>query len=51
MRAVQITRFGGPEVPDAVDLPDPVPSEGQHLYEVSSARVDSAENHHRPSRN
>jgi NADPH2:quinone reductase len=25
MRAVQITRFGGPEVLDIVDLPDPVP--------------------------
>jgi hypothetical protein len=25
MRAVQITRFGGPEVLDVVDLPDPSP--------------------------
>jgi NADPH2:quinone reductase len=25
MRAVQITRFGGPELLDVVDLPDPVP--------------------------
>jgi NADPH2:quinone reductase len=25
MRAVQITRFGGPDVLDIVDLPDPVP--------------------------
>ena len=25
MRAVQITRFGGPEVMDVVDPPDPVP--------------------------
>jgi hypothetical protein len=24
--AVQITRFGGPEVLDVVDLPDPVPT-------------------------
>jgi hypothetical protein len=29
MRAVQITRFGGPEVLDGVDLPDPVPGEGE----------------------
>jgi NADPH2:quinone reductase len=29
MRAVQITRFGGPEVLDVVDLPDPTPGEGQ----------------------
>jgi hypothetical protein len=35
-RAVQITRFGGPEVLDIVDLPDPVPGPGQQLYEVSS---------------
>src|SRR3712207_1112920 len=28
MRAVQITRFGGPEVLHVVDLPDPTPSEG-----------------------
>jgi NADPH2:quinone reductase len=26
MRAVQITRFGGPEVLDVVDLPDPTPA-------------------------
>src|SRR5919112_679684 len=45
MRAVQITRFGGPEVMDIVDLPDPVPSEGQELYEVSSAGVNFADTH------
>ena len=28
MRAVQITRFGGPEVLDIVDLPDPAPGAG-----------------------
>jgi NADPH2:quinone reductase len=31
MRAVQITRFGGPEVLDVVDLPDAVPGPGQQL--------------------
>jgi NADPH:quinone reductase-like Zn-dependent oxidoreductase len=46
MRAVQITRFGGPEVMDIVDLPDPVPGEGQRLYEVSSAGVNFADTHH-----
>ncbi len=45
MRAVQITRFGGPEVMDIVDLPDPVPGEGQRLYEVSSAGVNFADTH------
>src|SRR4051794_41446338 len=45
MRAVQITRFGGPEVLDVVDLPDPIPGEGQRLYEVSSAGVNFADTH------
>jgi NADPH2:quinone reductase len=45
MRAVQITRFGGPEVLDIVDLPDPVPGPGQQLYEVSSAGVNFADTH------
>jgi hypothetical protein len=39
MRAVQITRFGGPEVMDVVDLPDPVPGDGEVLYEMSSSGV------------
>jgi NADPH:quinone reductase-like Zn-dependent oxidoreductase len=46
MRAVQITRFGGPEVMDIVDLPDPTPGSGQQLYEVSSAGVNFADTHH-----
>jgi NADPH:quinone reductase-like Zn-dependent oxidoreductase len=46
MRAVQITRFGGPEVMDIVDLPDPEPGPGQQLYEVSSAGVNFADTHH-----
>jgi NADPH:quinone reductase-like Zn-dependent oxidoreductase len=51
MRAVQITRFGGPEALDVVDLPDPVPGAGQQLYEVSTAGVNFADTHHRQSRN
>jgi NADPH:quinone reductase-like Zn-dependent oxidoreductase len=46
VRAVQITRFGGPEVLAVVDLPDPTPGEGQQLYEVSSAGVNFADTHH-----
>jgi len=46
MRAVQITRFGGPEVLDVVDLPDPTPAEGQARYDVSSSGVNVAEIHH-----
>ena len=40
MRAVQITRFGGPEVLDVVDTPDPLPGDGPHLYEVSAYGVE-----------
>ncbi|WP_448638962.1 Zn-dependent oxidoreductase [Geodermatophilus sp. URMC 63] len=49
MRAVQITRVGGPEVLDVVDLPDPVPGNGRQLPEVSAAGVDSADTHQRLS--
>lgn len=45
MRAVQITRFGGPEVLDAVDLPDPVPADGQRLYRVRASGVNYADTH------
>jgi NADPH2:quinone reductase len=45
MRAVQITRFGGPEVLDVVDLPDPIPGDGEQLYDVSSAGVNFADTH------
>jgi NADPH:quinone reductase-like Zn-dependent oxidoreductase len=47
MRAVQITRFGGPEVLDVVDLPDPVPGDGQQLFDVSTAGVNYADTHQR----
>jgi NADPH:quinone reductase-like Zn-dependent oxidoreductase len=46
---VQITRFRGPEVLDVVDLPDPVPGEGQQLYAVSTAGLNIADTHHRLS--
>ncbi len=39
MRAVQIARFGGPEVLDVVDLPDPTPGDGQRPFDVSTAGV------------
>ncbi len=49
MRAVQITCFGGPEVMDVVDLPDPFPGDGRQLYEVSAAGVDYADTRRRLS--
>jgi NADPH2:quinone reductase len=45
MRAVQITRFGGPEVLDIVDLPDPTPGPGQQLYDVRAAGINFADTH------
>ena len=34
MRAVQITRFGGPEVLDVVDIAEPEAGPGQKRYDV-----------------
>jgi len=51
MGAAQITRFGGPEVMDVVDLADPVPADGEVLYDISSAGVNYADTHHRMSAN
>ena len=47
MRAVQITRFGGPEVLDVVDIAEPEAGPGQKLYDVSTAGVNYADTHHR----
>ena len=49
MRAVQITRFGGPEVLELVDVPEPTPGPGQQLYDVSTAGVNFADTRHRLS--
>ena len=46
MRAVQITRFGGPEVLEIVDVPESTPGPGQQLYDVSTAGINSADTHH-----
>jgi NADPH2:quinone reductase len=45
MRAVQITAFGGPEVLELADVPDPQPGNGFDLVEVSSAGVNYADTH------
>ncbi|MFC4013006.1 zinc-binding alcohol dehydrogenase family protein [Nonomuraea purpurea] len=39
MRAIQFARFGGPEVLEAVELPDPVVGPGQVPVEVEAAGV------------
>ena len=51
MRAVQITRFGGPEVLEIVDVPKPTPGPRQQLYDVSTAGLNFADTHHRLSVN
>jgi NADPH:quinone reductase len=45
VRAVQVTRFGGPEVLELVDLPDPVPTGELQLVEVDAAGVNYADTH------
>jgi hypothetical protein len=46
LRAVQITRFGGPEVLEIVDVQEPTPGPGQQLYDVSTAGLNFADTHH-----
>lgn len=45
MRAVQVTEFGGPEVLQYVEMPDPEPGAGQVLIEVDHAGVNYADTH------
>ena len=45
MRAVQVTEFGGPEVLNPVELPDPEPGPGQVLIDVDRIGVNYADTH------
>ena len=45
MRAIQVTQFGGPEVLQEVDLPDPVPGKGELLVSVTGVGVNFADTH------
>ncbi len=47
MRAVQIREFGGPEVLELVDVPEPRPAAGEVLVQVSLAGVNFADTHQR----
>jgi NADPH2:quinone reductase len=47
MRAVQIQEFGGPEVLEVVELPDPEPAEGEVVVEVARAGMNFADTHQR----
>ncbi len=43
MKAIQVTRFGGPEVLAYVDMPDPTPAETQVLIRVEAIGVNFAD--------
>jgi NADPH2:quinone reductase len=45
VKAVQIKQFGGPEVLEHTELPDPEPGEGQVLVRVSRAGINFADTH------
>ena len=45
MKAIRIERFGGPEVMDLVELPDPEPGNGEVVVEVARAGVNFADTH------
>lgn len=45
MRAVQISKFGGPEVLDVIDVDDPQPTPGFEVVDVTAAGVNYADTH------
>ncbi len=47
MRAIQQTEFGGPEVLELVELPDPVAGPGEVLVDVTYAGLNWADTHTR----
>jgi NADPH:quinone reductase len=47
VKAIQITEFGGPEVLQHTDLPDPEPSDGEVLVSVARSGINFADTHQR----
>lgn len=47
MRAVQVSEFGGPEVLELVELPDPEPADGQVVVSVARSGINFADTHQR----
>ena len=45
MRAIQIERFGGPEVLAEADVPEPAPIPGKVLIDVTAAGINYADIH------
>jgi NADPH:quinone reductase len=47
VKAIQISEFGGPEVLQLVEIPDPEPTDGQVVVEVARAGMNFADTHQR----
>ncbi len=45
MKAIQIKEFGGPEVLEHVDLPDPEPNDGEVVIDVARSGINFADTH------
>ena len=45
MKAIKVTKFGGPDVMELVEVPDPVAGENQELIQVTSIGVNYADTH------
>ena len=45
MKAIQITHFGGPEVMNYLELPDPTAQDGEVLLDVTSIGINYADTH------
>jgi NADPH2:quinone reductase len=45
MRAIQLDQFGGPETLVVREIPDPVPAEGQQVFDVVAAGINYADTH------
>jgi NADPH2:quinone reductase len=45
VKAIQISQFGGPEVMELVELPDPEPSDGEVVVDVARAGINFADTH------
>ena len=45
MKAIQITTFGGPEVMNYLELPDPTAQDGEVILDVTSIGINYADTH------
>ena len=50
MHAIQVSQYGGPEVLDYVQMPDPQPGPGQVLIKIGAAGVNYVDVYHRMGR-